>query len=308
MSSSIHIDPSDKTWEVLRKAAVKKQYQYLIPLLNEKAGFPYAIVKGEALSCQAFGRPGQRQSGDIDVLVDKQDLKKLEALLLENGFTTRQLSREEQIVARAFSHQVTPYRKEMPLGALELDINYNLIWGEWKGKKPQVSEFLARREFISIHGVEVPVLAVPDAFIHLCLHHYKDMNTLYHLTQHNTVTRRIFRDVAGFYGQQKDRLDQEKLNQWIQEYQLEPYFYYMLHLTAKVCGVPELEAWAAELKTPEGEGLLDRFGLTEEERKKWPIPFEERLDNDSVPEIVRGMLQEADQKKVEQNRRIFDGL
>ena len=53
----------------------------------------------------AYGAAGLRHSGDIDVLVDKKDLKALEKILKEDGFESANLTRQEKIVARAFSHQ-----------------------------------------------------------------------------------------------------------------------------------------------------------------------------------------------------------
>ena len=188
---------------VLDRAARKVKYQYLINLLNQNADFPYAVIKGEVLSVMAYGAAGKRNSGDIDVLVDRKDLKALEMILKEDGFESADLTRQEKIVARAFSHQIEPYHKQLPLGTLEVDINYELIWGEWQGKKPSVKEMLDRREFVDVFGVQVPCLAVEDAFIQMCLHHYKDMNVLFHLTLHNPISRRLFDDVAGFWKLQR---------------------------------------------------------------------------------------------------------
>ncbi len=292
---------------VLDKAARKVKYQYLIDLLNKKAAFHYAIVKGEVLSVLAFGAPGKRNSGDIDVLVDKKDLKALEIILKEDGFESADLTRQEKIVARAFSHQIEPYHKQLPLGSLEIDINYELIWGEWNGKRPSVSEMLARREKIDIFGIQVPTLTVEDAFVQLCLHHYKDMNVLFHLTLHNPISRRLFNDVAGFWKLQSGKMDLKKLQRWMEEYELTPFFYYIAYYTDKVCDVPELAEWAKLLKSPQAIELLDTFGLAESERKVWPIPFEERLENEQLPELVRSMLTEKELEKAEQNHKIFGG-
>lgn len=292
---------------VLDKAARKVKYQHLMGLLEERADFLYAVVKGEVLSCLAYGGPGKRTSGDIDVLVDRKDLKKLEAVLKEGGFATEELSRQDQIVARAFSHQVAPYYKQLPLGMLEVDINYEIIWGEWNGKKPSVGEMLAQREFIDIFGVRVPTLRVEDAFIQLCLHHYKDMNSLYHLTRSNPIRRRLFEDVAGFWRLQKEQMNLERLETWMEEYRLTPFLYYIVYYTAQICDAPGLAAWAQKLETPAGCSLLDTFGLAESERKAWPIPFEERLENDDLPLLVRSLLTEKEMEKVEQNQRIFGG-
>ena len=76
------------TAEILQKARSKVWYQHLIPVLNAQKDFSYAVIKGEALSVQAFGAPGRRSSADIDLLVDKSQLKKLEQVLTEHGFTT----------------------------------------------------------------------------------------------------------------------------------------------------------------------------------------------------------------------------
>ena len=292
---------------VLDKAARKVKYRYLIELLNKKADFPYAVVKGEVLSVLAYGAPGKRNNGDIDVLVDKKDIKALETILKEDEFESADLTRQEKIVARAFSHQIEPYYKQLPLGTLEIDINYELIWGEWKGKRPDVSEMLARRETIDIFGVQVPTLTVEDSFIQMCLHHYKDMNVLFHLTLHNPINRRLFNDVAGFWKLQRNNMDLEKLQRWMEEYEVMPFFYYIVYYTAKVCDVPELAEWAKQLESPEGIALLDTFGLTESERKVWPIPFESRFENEQLPELVRSMLTKKELEKAEQNHKIFGG-
>lgn len=296
------------TETILRKAAAKLQYDYLLSLLQEKADFPYAIIKGEALSCQAYGKPGERQSSDIDLLIEKQHLKKLEKLLLAAGFETENLTREEQVIARAFSHQTAPYQKKMPLGNLVVDINYELLWGEWDRAKPKVADFLARRTQLAIYGSQAPVLCISDAFLQLCLHHYKDMNSLYHLVQHNPIRTKAFQDVAAFWVRRKNELNLDELTAWIQRYELTPYFYYMAHYAAQVGDAADLEDWAQTLKSPQAEALLDQFGLAEAEKKKWPIPFEQRLDNPDLPKLVQQLLTEQDKEKVRKNQKIFGGL
>lgn len=294
--------------EVLHKAASKVKYQHLISILEAQADFPYAIIKGEVLSCQAYGAPGKRQSGDIDVLVDKRDVRALEKLLTANGFTTAKLSRQEQIVARAFSHQMAPYRKELPMATLEVDINYDIVWGEWQGARPDIREILSRRETVEVYGQAVPALTAQNAFIQLCLHHYKDMNSLFHLAEHNPITKKAFQDVAGFWQRQKGKMDLQTLADWVKQYELEPYFYYIAYWTDFVCQIPDLAAWAAQLKNEKGLALLNCFGLTEEERKEWPVPMEQRLDFEGLHQLVQQMMTEADRKKHDQNQRIFSSL
>ena len=88
------------------------QLKYVASLLEQHFYCPYVIIKGEVLSVQAYGKPGRRHLGDVDVLVQKENIGKLTALLIENGFETNVLTREQEIITKAFSHQVTPYSCE----------------------------------------------------------------------------------------------------------------------------------------------------------------------------------------------------
>ncbi len=298
------------TAEILQKARSKVWYQHLIPVLNAQKDLSYAVIKGEALSVQAFGAPGRRSSADIDLLVDKSQLKKLEQVLTEHGFTTARLSRAQQIVARAFSHQVAPYRKALPLGDLEVDLNYDLLWGEWTGERLSVSDMLARRQWMTIYEQSVPVLDTVDAFVQLCLHHYKDMNSLYHLAQHNSIRRQSFLDVAEFWKRNRGALERQKEVLWqqMERYALAPYFYYMWYWTGTLLEVPELLAWAQAVESAEGRALLDTYGLTAAERKTWKIPMEQRLDAPQLPQQVWEQLTKQDQEKIRQEQAIFGGL
>lgn len=51
--------------------------KFLTPTCN----IPYALVKGEALSIQAYNKPGLGQLGDIDILISRRNVKGLEHLL-----------------------------------------------------------------------------------------------------------------------------------------------------------------------------------------------------------------------------------
>lgn len=72
----------------------------------------YAVLKGEPLSIFAYGELGRRSSCDIDILVLRKDLRKIENILIQNGFETHNNIREDRITMLSSSHQIAPYVKK----------------------------------------------------------------------------------------------------------------------------------------------------------------------------------------------------
>ena len=65
-----------------------------------------------------------------------------------------------------------------------------------------------------------------------------------------------------------------------------------------------LDAYLKALWTENGGALLEYYGLAEQERKPWKIPFEERLERD-VSALIYSEMTESDIEKLERNRRLF---
>lgn len=79
-------DNSPYYWRAIaRNVLVTVQHQQLHQLLTEH-GIPYAIIKGVA-SASYYPEPDQRQMGDVDFLVRKEDIEKVCQLLEDKGFT-----------------------------------------------------------------------------------------------------------------------------------------------------------------------------------------------------------------------------
>lgn len=64
-----------KIKDVLKQLYIQECYTYIKEVLS-RSDFNYAIIKGEALSRQAYGKTGQRYSSDIDVLVPRTSRRK----------------------------------------------------------------------------------------------------------------------------------------------------------------------------------------------------------------------------------------
>ena len=89
--------------------------------------------------------------------------------------------REEILFQTVISHQIAPFVKKSNnkiCPYINVDLNFDIMWGE--------SETKADMEFVLQNTMETAILGVtfnklsPEMeFISLCLHHYKDLNSVY---------------------------------------------------------------------------------------------------------------------------------
>jgi hypothetical protein len=106
---------------------------------------PVIVLKGTHLGEVAYGNIGLRAMCDVDLLVRKNDLSKVQRRLMETGYY--------------------PYNNSLPLD-VHWSIEHNIV-----PPLPIDEEKLwARAEASSIAGVEVLVLSPEDLLLHLCIH------------------------------------------------------------------------------------------------------------------------------------------
>lgn len=280
------------------------RYSHIIKVLNEIT-FPYAIVKGEPLSYFAYGSLGKRISSDIDILVAKENVRELEQILRKFGFVSKVLSREEQVLIRSFSHQLSPYVKKIELGTLFVDVNYDLFWGEYSGKRMDIKHILLDSICIDIYGYSVKTLPIFSTFVHLILHHYKEMNSIYHLAKHNPICHSNFQDVYNLLINHANEISIELLREICDEYKIFEYFYYVLYYTYQVTLDPFLLNYISAVETDYGKYLLKCYGLNEKERKEWKIDFQTRLASNSIFDFIKDDLSEDDLQKTVRQVQLF---
>ena len=285
------------------------QIQYLMagPVLESlnKSGINYAVVKGCPLSYYKTGRPGGRLSSDIDILISRQDVNQLTEILYNNGFmSSHEVNRKEKIMLLSHSHQIPPFYKCVGTVDVQIDINFDLFWGEYIGKRIDISDFLCDSVTLEFWGHKVKTLPPLKMMLQLILHHYKEMNSLYHLTSHVAVHKRLFEDVYLLCQQFPNDISPQNLYEACKRFEILPYAYYLFYYARRIYESKLLDAYLEVLWTGDGELLLDYYGLSEKERKKWKIPFEKRL-NTNVSKLIYNEMSDGDIKKLEQNRRLF---
>ncbi|MBE7057143.1 MAG: hypothetical protein E7388_06885 [Ruminococcaceae bacterium] len=270
---------------------------------------PYAVIKGEALSKQAYGSVGQRTSSDIDILVSRKYLNDIELSLLSAGFENTQKSRQDRILMLSNSHQVAPWIKVFkPWGYLVVDLNFDIFWGEYEGTRINIEEFLSDTIDVDIYENTIKALSPPKAMVQLVLHNYKDMNSVFLLTTRNRLKKTMFEDLYYLLKNNLDTISIEKLYTISEEYKIIPYVFYMFYYTSKIFNDDILKRYVEAFRTKEGDALLDFYGLCDKERKEWKCDFETRLKSKNIFDLIKNDLTEKDKEKIAINKRIFMGV
>lgn len=297
-------------YEIERNSVIGKiRFNEFSLIQRDLVDMPYAVIKGEALSVLVYGTEARRVSNDIDVLIARENISGFEAILAKNGYQTSQsdLNRYKRILSLSGSHQIGSYYKTIMGIDVIFDINFDIYWGEYKGRRINVGDMLKDVIEINIYGQQVHTLSPCYSCIQLVLHHFKEFNSIYHLVKGYAITSKKLRDIKDFFERYcEDLLFINELICKVHLYELDSYFYYMLYYVKKrfpdtVC----IEKLIDEFRCDKGMQYLDEFGLTDSERKYWNMDFFERLDSTALPEIVKQRLTIGDKKKLEREFEIF---
>lgn len=289
-------------------ASIASSYKYKVSrdLFSYLKDIEYAHIKGEALSILAYGTVGKRNSSDIDILIPRKNITITEKFLNESGFKHQCISRADRIMLLSSSHQSLPWNKKInSVLSVTVDLNHDLFWGEYTGRRIDISEFISDTIEMEIYGCKVKSLSPLKAMVQLILHHYKEMNSIYHLAGHNSINYNMFKDVYYLWKHNQKSISLETLYAISLKYEIVPYVFYVLYFTNCIFQDVMLQQYVYNFQTAEGELLLDYYGLAEKERKPWKVDFQTRLQTDNIYELIRNDLTKEDFEKLERNRQIF---
>jgi len=162
----------------------KKHLAYLAKILNQ-ANLKYALLKGAFLSTHLY-KEGHRTSNDIDVLVNSDDISKIQGLLEDNGFIQGKYdenakdvvaaSRKEIIQSRMNFGETIPFIKIMDGNPLEIDINFSVDFKP-SSQSIIVPEMLDASNEVYFGDAIFKTLNSYDFLIQLCCHLYKEATT-----------------------------------------------------------------------------------------------------------------------------------
>ncbi len=273
-----------------------KECENIFKILEENS-IQYAIIKGAVLSKAAYEGPFCRYTKDIDILVNKDDVDIVKKILYDNGFIQaritkngiKSLTRKEILFQSIFSHQVASFIKETEnpyFSYINIDLNTDIMWGE-SDEKIDVRFVLDGTLSTTICGIEVRKLYPEIEFISLCLHHYKDMNSIYLLSQ-GSLRLKLFLDIYMYII--NGGMNSQLLLSICKKLNVTKYIYYCLYYTKMIFENDKLEKYCYDFKTVECEQLIERYGLSENEFAVWKVDFYKRLFDLDIREYFKDNL------------------
>lgn len=287
--------------------AVKERYN-LCKEMIKNFKFKYAIIKGAVLSKRIYSNIAYRPSGDIDFLVNPKDLTLIASFMYELGFVQGNISkneiksyeREEILFQTIFTHQAPQFVKKTNnfiCPFVCVDFNTDLLWGE-STTSLNMDTVLNYTENDEICGLTIKKLHPFMEFISLCLHHYKDMNSIF-LLVHKSLKLSLFCDIY-FY---MKTIINERYEIFLLSKKLgvDKYIHYCIYYTHLIFDDDITSEWLSTFTSSRDDVIIDSFGLNDKERQKWSIGFFERLFNDDLSSYLRGELSADNLTKLNKN-------
>ena len=300
---------------LFNKAVINARYKNCEPVFDslKLKKIPYAVIKGAVLSQTAYGGVIYRKSRDIDLLAGRDNIDYLTNIMHDNGFIQGRITddgiipftRQEILFYLSLTHQVAPFVKKTDdffCEYVRIDINMNILWGE-HNKKSDMNYILSvsNTTDTDICGVKVSKLNTIIEFISLCLHHYKDMNSIYLLAK-GKLKLYLFCDIYFYLINNQNQIDAIKLAEECDKLNVTEYIYYCVYHANTIFDDDRLNKYISVLENQKGKNILDNFGLDDSERKVWDMTLYERLFSDKFHEKFEALLNEKDKEKIRNNR------
>ena len=173
----------------------------------------------------------------------------------------------------------------------------DIFWGE-SGGKTDMDFVLAHTETVDICGITVQKLSREMEFIALCLHHYKEMNSLYLLAQ-GSLKLSLFCDI--YFYVKRCRPDISKLKVLCERLDVLDYVHYCVYYTGQIFDDPVLSSYQTALQTETSESILPTFGLAEDEIQEWDISFSHRIFDCDISDYFQKRLSPKAWEKIHLN-------
>ena len=299
----------------MNTVVVSQRYKTCKEFFEKLSNTPYAHIKGAALSKRIYGNPAYRMSGDIDLLVAPEYSDKVKSVLLENEFIQGKLdgdkivpyTRRELIYQKSFSHQLAQFIKATGSNIcpfVSIDVNLDIVWGEGDFSV-DMSDFagdISHTEGCGIQGTIIRRLRPVYEFISLCMHHYKDMNSIY-LIADRGLNLSEYCDIYFYHANVMP--DADELAKTAAKYGVSEYIYYCAYYANEIFRDERIRRYLEKSESETAKKLIDCYGLNESERKVWNVPFYERLLDNGFRERFFDSLSAEDKKKVQINREMM---
>lgn len=252
------------------------------------------IMKGAILSCQIYKDIGLREFGDVDYIVKKKDLSKVESILKKLGYVQGiydcgekkiiPASKKEILFKKMYTHEDFPYCKLNKNGfcpAIYVDINFEMMW---KGHNINNNHYLINIEkvlentmLIEFGSSKIFSLDLEYQLLHLCLHLFSEaVYFIYEIYWAQKIgDLKLFRFCDIYELIQQGNVKWEKFKFLIRDHGLEEPVYYTLSLLNKLYQGAVSQEFLADLGVD--EKTIDKFYDYDGKDIYWDLRFFDRM-------------------------------
>jgi hypothetical protein len=199
-----------------------KKLSDVLRVFNEK-GIKAMLLKGSHLAPFVYQDIGLRTMCDIDILVKKQDLPRVEELLLKAGYKHYTITNSVEWYKTNHFH--LPFTH--PEGIKHLEIHWTIVT-QHSLFAPDIEGIWERAKMETFFGTDTLVLSAEDLLLHLCFH-----------IAHDDIFRcgaRSFCDISAALIHYNQDIDWNQLQNRAFKWGFEKYLYITLHLSREILG------------------------------------------------------------------------
>lgn len=304
---------------ILAQKNVKRYYENFIhfnPVSQEleKDNIKYIITKGVYIAKKAYLDEGYRSSEDLDVIIKREDYSKVKEFLLLHGYKQAiydqerkeivEFSRQQELFYLSFTQQSAPFLKITGndlVPVVNIDLNFSIYWD--KNQEWNIDKLINNAQVFKYKGYKVKTFQDEYMLLHMCLHAYYDLNSVYVLYKSYSYRLKYFADIYGFV--QHVKISWEKFQNICIVYKVEKYIMYILFYTARIFHDKTLLS-NMDLEIP-SDFFLNSFGLANEGEYVWRENFMERLFCGNRENLINKYLLDEIKNKINQGR-YLEGL
>ncbi|MFT5452587.1 MAG: hypothetical protein ACI9N9_002080 [Enterobacterales bacterium] len=140
--------------------------------LIEESGIHALSFKGPVLAQWVYGSIALRQYGDLDLLVDKADVLRVEAVLTENGFKrVTELTPSQESAWFKYAYDIKLIE---PNSGIIFEIHWSLIQQDYPIQL-SLDILFENPKYVKINNQDIPTFQTEELLIYLCVHGSKHL-------------------------------------------------------------------------------------------------------------------------------------
>lgn len=271
----------------------------VINILNALS-IDYGFTKGIICATSLYDDIAQRQFNDIDILINKKDLKKVKNELIRNGyvlgtynFMKKEIESPNPEMIKFYemtthqTHSICKMSDDPVCDNICIDLNFGL-GPDSNLKDSEFIESILERKEKYLYGTDIEIngLSKEDMLIHTCLHIYRDSSSIFHIKNYNDSKLYQYIDLYKIITHWK--VDWNYIISISKKYNFDKQLYYSLYFCGEIFNDAKtlIKDCIRDIEIDD-RGYLDCYGFENNEQGKWNVPFIERLFQNDRYNLIR---------------------